>query len=97
MKIDKNEIEKIADLARLDLTEEEKIKYAKNLSDVLDYMKILDEVDISGVEDTSQTTGLKNIYREDVVISSEDLVVEKLIEAFPEKIRGQLKVKQVFN
>lgn len=62
MKID---VAHVAKLANLPLTPEETKTFEKQLSAVLDYIKKLDEVDVSGVEPTSQVTGLENVTRDD--------------------------------
>jgi aspartyl-tRNA(Asn)/glutamyl-tRNA(Gln) amidotransferase subunit C len=59
------QVKHIAKLARLGITAEESEKYAGQLSDILDYVELLKEIDTSSVEPTSQVTGLKNVTRED--------------------------------
>jgi len=61
------EVRKIADLARVRLTDEQVKKFAGQLSNVLDYVEILSEVDTEGVRPTSQVTGLANVMGEDVI------------------------------
>ena len=97
MKLDKDQIEQIATLARLELTEKEKTMYAEQLSVVLDYIEMLDEVDTTGVEETCQVTGLQDVVREDFVVEASEETKKKLINAFPEKVGKLLKVKAVFN
>ena len=96
MKLTPEEIEDIATLARLALSEEEKAMYAEQLSVVLEYMHILDEVDTEGVEETCQVTGLMNVVREDNPIGRSDAEKANIIAAFPEKKDNQLKVQAVF-
>ena len=55
----------VAKLASLPLTDEESTKFASQLSAILDYVKQLEKVDTSAVEETSQITGLENVLRED--------------------------------
>ena len=97
MKLDKDQIEQIATLARLELTEKEKTMYAEQLSVVLDYIEMLDEVDTTGVEETCQVTGLQDVVREDFVVEASEETKKKLINAFPKKVGKLLKVKAVFN
>ena len=95
MELTKKEIEHIANLARLELTDEEYKKYGKQLSGVLSYISELQEVDTTNVEPTAQVTGLENVLRED---SSEDWVNDerkRAIEEAPEIEEGQIKVKRV--
>jgi aspartyl-tRNA(Asn)/glutamyl-tRNA(Gln) amidotransferase subunit C len=61
------QVRHVAKLARIDLADEEVKKFASQLSGVLDYMDILNEIDTEKVEETSQVTGLKNIMAEDEV------------------------------
>lgn len=95
MSISIEEVKKIAKLARLNLTSEEEKRHAETISAVLDYMKILNEVDTKGVEQTSQVTGLVDVVREDV---SRDCEIKKeLIEQMPEVRDNELVVPAVFN
>ena len=92
----KEEVEKIALLSRLGLTDQEKEKFARQLSSILDYFSQLKEVDTDGVEPTAQVTGLENILREDKVDDCEVDVKKKLIDQAPEVDDGLIKAKAVF-
>ena len=59
--ITEKEVRHVAKLARIALTDEEVKKFTSQLSKVLGYMEILNEVDTSKVLETSQVTGLKNV------------------------------------
>ena len=60
-------IEHISKLALLDLSEEEKNKLAKQLGDILEYFKKLDNLDTTNVKPmTHPIEGLKNVFREDI-------------------------------
>lgn len=61
------DINKLATLANLKLTTDEAKKLQAQLTQILDYMKILEKVDTSKVEETSQVTGLENVFRNDEV------------------------------
>ena len=63
--ITREEVQHIAKLARLGLTEQEVEKYQKELSAILGYIEKLKEVDVSKVEPTSQAVLLENIMRKD--------------------------------
>ncbi|MBU0596563.1 Asp-tRNA(Asn)/Glu-tRNA(Gln) amidotransferase subunit GatC [Patescibacteria group bacterium] len=97
MSLTVKEIEQIAILARLELSNKEKRKYAEEISVVLDYVKVLNEVNTDDVTETCQVTGLEDVVREDVVVGCDEETKEKLIGAFPEKKRDLLKVKGVFD
>ena len=57
----------VADLARLQLSDEEKTRYQSQLEQVLDYMNQIDSIDVSGIEPTAHATPVYNVMREDVV------------------------------
>lgn len=65
--ITEDEVRHIAKLAKLKLTDEEIVKFQKELSNILTFVGKLEEVDTSGVEETSQVTGLTNVFGEDEV------------------------------
>jgi len=92
--LSEEEVRHVATLARLDLTDEEAKKFAKQMSDVLSYMDILNEVDTDKVEATSQVTGLKNVSRKDKV--EHWCEREELLECTELPIENnQIKVKSV--
>lgn len=90
-------IEQVAALARLELSEKEKKMYAEQLSVVLDYIGMLNEVNTDNVIETSQVTGLEDVTREDKVVESSEETKQKLIGNFPDKVGKLLKVKAVFD
>ncbi len=90
------EVKKIASLARLNLTEGEIEIYRGQLSSILDYVGQLKEVNTDGVEPTRQVSGLQNVTREDEVIPSSVDEHERIINQFPQKQDGLLKVRAVF-
>lgn len=67
MTIDQDTVEKIAHLARLELTGEEKQDMIKDMNKILDFMDKLNEIDTTGVEPLVYMTGEVNALREDVV------------------------------
>ncbi len=64
-KLTKKNVLHVAKLANLTLTDEEVEKYLEQLSNIISYISQLDEVDVSELEPTSQTTGLENVLRID--------------------------------
>ena len=60
------DVEHVAKLARLELTEDEKILYTKQLGDVLKYVDQMNEVDTSNVKPMTQVVDFVNFMREDV-------------------------------
>lgn len=65
--LSEEQVRHVAKLARLKLKDAEVKKLSKELTEVLDYMEILGEVDVSDVEGTSQVTGLANVMDSDVI------------------------------
>ena len=92
MSFTKSDIEKLADLTRIKLSEKEKEKFKNQLSSILDYMKQIQEVDVSKVKPEFRLK-LKNIFREDIVDQYKN--IEKLTKQFPEKKDRLNKVKPV--
>ena len=94
MKLTISEVEKIAQLARIELTKDEKQKFAEDLSAILEYVGKLQEVDTAQIEPTAQVTGLVNVMREDKVKAC-PWRAEILAQA-PDVEQGGVKVKSVF-
>jgi aspartyl-tRNA(Asn)/glutamyl-tRNA(Gln) amidotransferase subunit C len=67
----KEQVRHIARLARLRLTDEEVQKYSGELSAILGYIEVLNELQTEDVEPTAQVTGLTTVVRDDEVKSSE--------------------------
>ncbi len=66
MKISQQEVEKMAHLARLDVDDELKETLAGQLSDILDYIDTLKDVDVDGVTPVSGAAFMNNVLREDI-------------------------------
>ena len=95
MPLNISQVEHIAKLARLGLTEEEKKMYTKQLSSILEYMELLNEVDTEKVDPTYQVTGLKNVYRQDKIQDWDEEEMKMALENFPESEEDLLKVKRI--
>ncbi len=95
MSLSKTQIEHIAKLARLELTEDELKKYGGQLSAVLDYINQLSEVETEGVEPTAQVTGLQNIFREDEIKEWDKKEVKEALADAPELEDNQVKVRRI--
>ena len=70
MTLSREDVTKIAHLARLALTDEELAHYQSQLSAVLDYAARLNELDLTGVPPSTHAAGRRNVLREDVVAPS---------------------------
>ena len=65
MSISKEDVDKIARLAKLELSEDERNKFAKQLGDIISYVEKLDEVDVSNVEPLAHVNDLMKVTRDD--------------------------------
>ena len=94
--IDKEQVEHIAKLARINLTEKEKEKFSAELSSILDYIEKLNQADISNIKPISQAMGLNNIVRDDIEIQKADIEMrKKILKGAPEKKDNYFKVPKI--
>ena len=89
------DVEKIADLARLDLTGEQKMAYLGQLAAILDYAEMLNELDIEDVLPTSSAVSLRNVMRKDVIAPS--LSLEDVLFNAPQRAKNQFRIQGVFD
>ncbi len=82
----KDQVQHIAKLARLRLSEAEAEKMAGELTSILKYVEMLNEVDTESVEPTAQVTGQTNVFRTDEVAQSALALPEDLLACSPLKI-----------
>ena len=68
VQLSREDILKLANLARLELTEAEIVDYADELSEILQYVEMLQNVDVTGLAPTNQVTGLTNVTRPDEIV-----------------------------
>ena len=92
--ISKEETKKLAGLANLDISGQGD-KLAEILSDTLDYVKTLEELDTSNVEETFQVTGLNNVFQGDE--KSDSLTKDEALSNAHEEINGLFSTKAVFD
>ena len=95
MAISREEVEHIAHLARLGLTEEEKTVLGEQLSAILEHMKVLNELDTSGISPTAQVIPLRNVMRSDEVRPS--LPREAVLANAPDREGDFLRVPPVLD
>jgi aspartyl-tRNA(Asn)/glutamyl-tRNA(Gln) amidotransferase subunit C len=92
-KLTEEEVRHVAKLAKLELGADEIEKFQKQLSEILDYVALLNEVETGKVEPTSQVTGLENVFRKDKVEKS--LSQEEALFGAKNKQQGRFKVKAI--
>ncbi|NHA03893.1 Asp-tRNA(Asn)/Glu-tRNA(Gln) amidotransferase subunit GatC [Mucilaginibacter sp. HC2] len=93
MTIDKETVEKVAHLARLELNETEKQEMIKDMSKILDFMAKLNELDTTGVEPLVYMTADTNVLRDDVV--KQQITHQEALENAPKHDENYFLVAKV--
>jgi len=93
MKVSKEEILHIANLANLTIEENEVENYIVNLQDILNFANIVNNAPVEGLDVTIGANEAKNIFRKDEVVEFEDK--EALLQNAPEKERNMFKIPKV--
>ena len=91
----RDDVLKLARLARIDLDEAEVERFTSEFSEILKYVEQLQQVDVTGLEPTSQVTGLTNVMRPDVIQNygyDVDILLDKNVPAVE---NHQIKVKRM--
>jgi aspartyl-tRNA(Asn)/glutamyl-tRNA(Gln) amidotransferase subunit C len=91
--ITQEDVEHVAELARLELAAAEKEQFIAQLNQILTYMEKLNELDTTGVEPTSHVIPLSNVLREDEVRPSLDR--EAVLQNAPEESHFFFKVPRI--
>lgn len=95
MALTKDEVTKIAHLARLALTDEEVADYQHQLSDILDYVAMLGELDLAGLPPTAHAVAQQNVMRPDVVVPS--LPMDEVLHNAPQHAQNQFQIQTVLD
>jgi aspartyl-tRNA(Asn)/glutamyl-tRNA(Gln) amidotransferase subunit C len=95
MAITKTDVEKIAKLAKLKFSEDEKEKLTEELAQIIAYIEKLNELDLENVAPTSQVLDLKNVMRDDEVRSG--LSQEEALMNAPARHGGFFSVPKVIS
>lgn len=93
MKITKKEVEYVANLARLNVIEQEADELCANMADIIRFADTLGEIDTQGIEPTNHAIRVENVLRDDVVEKSYDR--EEMIKNAPMKQAGCYAVPRV--
>lgn len=89
----RDDVKKVAHLARLELTEAEETQFAGQLSDILDYVQQLEELDTENVDPTAHAIDMRNITRSDRHSSYPHR--EDLLEGAPDREDDFFKVPKI--
>jgi len=92
--ITRDDVLHLAQLSNLQLADDEVESLRSDLTNILDYVTQLSELDTHGVEPTYQVTDLENVTREDVVFEP-TVTREQLLETAPDCAQNQIKVPKV--
>jgi aspartyl-tRNA(Asn)/glutamyl-tRNA(Gln) amidotransferase subunit C len=93
MKITRAEVEHVARLARLELSDEEKETFTSQMDAILAYVEKLNELDTSGIVPTAHAVPMENAFRDDLVNPS--IGVENALANAPDRVEGFFRVPKV--
>ena len=93
MKVTIKDVEHVAILARLGLTEDEKKKFTEQLSGILEYAETINQLDTKNTAPTSHAIPMKNVFREDKAVPCEDL--KEIIANAPEEENNMFSVPKI--
>ena len=93
-KLTREDVLKLASLARISLSDEEVEEFSEELSAILQYVEQLSNVDVVGLKPTNQVTGLTNVMREDEVKDYGYKPLD-LLKNVPAVENNQIKVKRM--
>ena len=95
MALSKEDVAQIANLARLELTDEQVAMYQEQLSAILIYADRLNELDLDGVEPTTRAVPMRNVLREDSAEPS--LPLDKVLANAPQQAADQFVIQAVLD
>ena len=95
MGLTREEVEHIAKLARLGLSEEDKVKFEEQLSQILDHFDVLRQLDTDGVPPTAHTLPLENVFSPDQDRDRDSLPPEDVLANAPRAEDNLFRVRAV--
>ena len=95
MTIDREEVKKVANLARLEITEAEEAEFTTQLNSILEYFDRLSELDTTDVPPTTRAIETSNITRPDTLTPFPDK--ESLLKAAPEQQGAFFRVPKIIS
>lgn len=96
-KITKDLVQKIASLAKLPIEEKNITKLQHELESSFEYINKIQTIDTSHIEETSQVSGLENVFREDIIEKERTLSQKDALSQAKSTYKGYFKVKAIFN
>jgi len=95
MKLSHEEVRYIAELAKLGITDEEAEQFSQQLSAILDYAEMLNELDTDGIPPTAQVIAMRNVMRDDEI--SDSLSHEEVLANAPDQEDDRFRVHAVLD
>ena len=90
------DIEKLAELARIELTEEEKARYASEIGSILGYIERVQNADVGDARPADREVGVvKNVFRGDVDVHESGMYTKSILEEAPDTKDDFVKVKKI--
>ncbi|MBC7972563.1 MAG: Asp-tRNA(Asn)/Glu-tRNA(Gln) amidotransferase subunit GatC [Verrucomicrobia bacterium] len=93
--LDREQVRKVAHLARLELTADEETMLTTQLGDILGYFEQLNELDVTGVEPTTRAIDVSNVFRQDILQSHPER--EAMLGSAPDRDGDFFKVPKIVN
>jgi aspartyl-tRNA(Asn)/glutamyl-tRNA(Gln) amidotransferase subunit C len=93
MSLTKQEVEHIARLARLELSDGEKEEYTGQLNEILSFVEKLNQLDTTGIEPTAHAIQVQNVFRKDEIKPSMD--PEAALSNAPDRTDNYFKVPKI--
>jgi aspartyl-tRNA(Asn)/glutamyl-tRNA(Gln) amidotransferase subunit C len=95
MKVTAKDVEHVAKLARLGLSEEDKALFTEQLSNILEYAETINKLDTKNVQPTSHAIPMKNVFREDEAIPCEN--AGDILANAPDQDEGMFSVPRIMD
>lgn len=92
-RISNEQVKHVANLARLEISEDEAERFTKQLDAIITFAEQLNELDTTNVEPTYHVLDMKNVFRED--IKEKGLPREEVLKNAPDHQEGQIKVPAI--
>lgn len=93
MSLTREQVQHVAKLARLRLTDEEVATFTDQMGAILDYVEKLNELNTDGIMPTSHAVPMENAFRDDVV--RESIGVDAALANAPDRVEGYFRVPKV--
>ncbi|MEM7580221.1 MAG: Asp-tRNA(Asn)/Glu-tRNA(Gln) amidotransferase subunit GatC [Mastigocoleus sp.] len=93
--IDREQVKKVANLARLELSQEEEEKFTTQLGSILDYFEQLNEIDVEDIEPTTRAIDMVNVTRKDNLQPYPNR--DEILETAPEQEGEYFRVPKIMN